>query len=233
MEIKVLGSSSKGNAYLVTGGRTSLLLDAGLSYNELQKKSNFKLSGIDGCLITHEHGDHSKAVSKLLGRGTACYMSTGTAEALNVKADPFCYQVTDKTFEVGRAKVKAFKTIHDAAEPIGFYISLNQDKLLYMTDTAYSKFTFKGLTHILVECNFAGDIIDRNVMQGVVPVKLRKRIQETHFSLDNVKSFLIANDLSKVKEIWLCHLSDANSDAERFKREIEEISGRPVYIAEA
>ncbi|MDQ0204092.1 MBL fold metallo-hydrolase [Pectinatus haikarae] len=232
MEIKVLGSSSKGNAYLVTGGRTSLLLDAGLPYNELQKKSNFKLSGIDGCLITHEHGDHSKAVSKLLGHGIACYMSDGTAEILHVNTNPFCYQVEpNKTFEVGRAKIKAFKTIHDAAEPVGFYISLNQDKLLYMTDTAYSKFTFKGLTHILVECNYVGDIIDKNVMQGVIPAKLRKRIQETHFSLDNVKDFLKANDLSKVKEIWLCHLSDANSDAERFKGEIQQISGRPVYIA--
>lgn len=232
MEIKVLGSSSKGNAYLVTGGRTSLLLDAGLSYNELQKKSNFKLSSVDGCLITHEHGDHSKAVSKLLGHGTACYMSSGTAEILNVKTNPFCYQIEpNKTFEVGHAKIKAFKTIHDAAEPIGFYISINQNKLLYMTDTAYSKYIFKGLTYILVECNYAGDLIDKNVRAGSIQAKLRKRIQETHFSLENVKDFLKANDLSKVKEIWLCHLSDNNSDADRFKREIQQISGRPVYIA--
>lgn len=231
MEIKILGSGSDGNAYLVTSGQTTLLLDAGLPYNQLQKKSGFKLFSLDGCLITHEHGDHSKAVSKLLGHGTSCYMSTGTAQALDVISDPFCYQVSEKAFEVGRAKVKAFKTIHDAAEPIGFYISLNQNKLLYMTDTAYSKYTFKGLTHILVECNYAGDIIDKNVTAGVVPSKLRKRIQETHFSLENVKDFLKANDLTKVKEIWLCHLSNNNSDAARFKREIEQTSGRPVYIA--
>jgi hypothetical protein len=40
-----------------------------------------------------------------------------------------------------------------------------------------------------------------------------------------------ANDLSKVQEIWLLHLSDGNSDADRFKREIQELTGKPVYVA--
>jgi len=45
-----------------------------------------------------------------------------------------------------------------------------------------------------------------------------------------VKKFLQANDLSRVQEIWLLHLSDGNSNSERFKREVKEISGKPVYI---
>ena len=53
----------------------------------------------------------------------------------------------------------------------------------------------------------------------------------SHFSLENVKDFLRANDLSRVQEVWLLHLSDGNSDAERFKKEIMEVVGRPVYIA--
>lgn len=231
MDIKVFGSGSKGNAYLVSDGRSTLLLDAGLSYKELQIKSGFTLSKIDGCLITHEHGDHSKSVNKLLDNGTKCYMSQGTADSLNIDS-PYCIIVeSGKKFEIEQTQIIPFKTIHDVAEPLGFYISFGNEKLVYLTDTAYSKFTFKGLTHILVECNYAGDIIDRNVSEGLLLDKLRKRIQETHFSLDNVKEFLKANDLSKVKEIWLCHLSDNNSDAERFKREIAAVSGRPVYIA--
>jgi len=39
-----------------------------------------------------------------------------------------------------------------------------------------------------------------------------------------------ANDLSKVREIWLLHLSDNNSNAERFKQEIQELTGRMVFI---
>lgn len=232
MKIEVLGSGSDGNAYLVSSGRTTLLLDAGLSYHELQKKTGFKLSSIAGVLITHEHMDHAKAVKKLLGNGIDCYMTAGTAKALNVDTEPFCYQVDNKRLTaIGTAKVKTFDTIHDAAEPCGFYISVNKNKILYMTDTAYSKYTFTGMTHILIECNYSGEIIDKNVREGKLQAKLRKRIQDTHFSFENVKKFLKANDLSKVKEIYLCHLSDRNSDANRFKKEIEELTGKPVYIA--
>ena len=55
MQIEVLGSSSKGNAYLVSDGQTSLLLDCGLPYAEMQEKSGFKISQVSGCLISHLH----------------------------------------------------------------------------------------------------------------------------------------------------------------------------------
>lgn len=53
---------------------------------------------------------------------------------------------------------------------------------------------------------------------------------KSHFSLENIKKFLLANGLSRVQEIWLLHLSDGNSDAERFKREIQSLTGKPTYI---
>lgn len=52
-------------------------------------------------------------------------------------------------------------------------------------------------------------------------------------SLETAKEFLRANDLSRVQEIWLLHLSDDNSDAERFKREIQGLTDKPVYVAQA
>ena len=67
--------------------------------------------------------------------------------------------------------------------------------------------------------------------RGSVPVALKNRLLTSHFSLENVKEFLKANDLSRVQEIHLLHLSDGNSDAERFKREIMAVCGKPVYIA--
>lgn len=61
---------------------------------------------------------------------------------------------------------------------------------------------------------------------------LKNRLLTSHFSLENVKEFLKANDLSQVREIWLLHLSDGNSDQVRFKREIMELCGKPVYVAD-
>ena len=83
----------------------------------------------------------------------------------------------------------------------------------------------------MVECNYSMDILNENIKAGRVPAAQKKRILQSHFNLENVKDFLLANDLSQVKEIWLLHLSDRNSDAELFKREIMELTGKPVYIA--
>jgi phosphoribosyl 1,2-cyclic phosphodiesterase len=52
-----------------------------------------------------------------------------------------------------------------------------------------------------------------------------KRLVNSHFSLENVLEFLKANDTNKLKEIYLMHLSDKNSDAELFKNEIEKLTG--------
>jgi hypothetical protein len=51
-------------------------------------------------------------------------------------------------------------------------------------------------------------------------------------SLATCKKTLLANDLSKVRNIVLIHLSDSNSDARRFKKEIEDITGKVVHIAD-
>ena len=82
----------------------------------------------------------------------------------------------------------------------------------------------------MIECNYAADILDRNVENGALPPVIKKRIFRSHFSLESVKEFLRANDLNRVREIRLIHLSDGNSDAERFKKEIQELTGKPVII---
>ena len=82
-----------------------------------------------------------------------------------------------------------------------------------------------------VECNYSLDILRANVEAGLIEPALKSRILKSHFSLENVKEFLKANDLSKVQEIWLLHLSDGNSNAERFKREIQELTGKMVFVA--
>jgi phosphoribosyl 1,2-cyclic phosphodiesterase len=62
---------------------------------------------------------------------------------------------------------------------------------------------------------------------------MKRRLLKTHLSIDNAKDFLRANDLSRVQEIHLIHLSDGNSDEARFKREIQALTGKPVYVAQS
>lgn len=230
--ITTLASSSRGNCYRIDDGSTPLLLEAGISWKEIQKKLDFKTREIKGCLVSHEHKDHSKALADVMKAGIDCYLSQGTAKALNISGHRAKIAQPLQQFHIDTWTVLPFETQHDAVWPLGFLIA-NQagEKLLFATDTYYIKYCFGGLTHIMIECNYAIDILKTNIEAGTVNDAMAKRLMQSHFSLDNVKDFFKANDLSQVKEIHLLHLSDGNSDAERFKREIQQLTGKPVYIA--
>jgi phosphoribosyl 1,2-cyclic phosphodiesterase len=233
MDIKVLASGSKGNCYWITDGTTPLLLECGISTREVRERIGFRLTEIAACLVSHEHQDHAKAAADVLRAGVEVYTSPGTIKALGLEHHRLRPVRAKETFKVGTWTVRAFETQHDCAEPLGFLLHsrASNERLLYATDTYYIRYKFPGLTHIMVECNYAKDILYENVKRGAVPEVLKNRLLTSHFSLENIKEFLKANDLSRVQEIWLLHLSDGNSDAERFKREVMEITGKPVYIA--
>lgn len=232
IDITVLASGSRGNCYWLTDGRTPLLLEAGIQFKEIQKQLNFRVSELAGCLISHEHKDHSKAVPDMMKAGVNCYMSQGTVEALDVTGHRLHIIQARQQFQLGTWAILPFDTQHDATEPLGFLLA-NQygEKLLYATDTFYIRYRFKALTHLMLECNYSLDILKANVEAGTVDVSLKNRILKSHMSLETLKGFLKANDLSRVEQIWLLHVSDGNSDADRFKREVMELTGKPVYIA--
>jgi len=234
IEIRAYASSSGGNVYRVSDGVTPLLLDCGLPFAELRKRLRFGVFHLGACLVSHEHADHSKAARDLAKAGVDVYASRGTMDALGLSGHRLHVIEARRQFQVGSWTVLPFDTVHDAAEPLGFLLATRAgDKLLYATDTAYLRYRFKRLTHIMVECNYSLDIARANVQTGALNVEVKNRLVRSHFSLENVKEFLRANDLSRVEEIWLLHLSDANSDAERFRREIIEVTGKPVIVAEA
>ncbi len=232
IEITSLASGSQGNCYRVSDGRTPLLLECGIPYREIRRQFKFRMSEFAACLVSHEHQDHCLALKDMVKAGIDCYMSVGTARALGVESHRILYARAKQQFKLHTWTILPFEIEHDAKEPLGFILA-NQDgdKLLYATDTAYIRYKFSGLTHIMVECNYAEDILDANIASGAIDPVLKHRLVRSHFSLEGVKDFLRANDLSKVKEIWLLHLSDGNSDAGRFKREIQELTGKEVYIA--
>lgn len=228
-----LASSSQGNCYHVTDGTAQLLLECGIPFKEIQRKLDFETREIKGCLVSHEHKDHSKAVMDMTKAGIDCYMSQGTINALGVSGHRIKVVRAHEPVRIGTWTVLPFETQHDAAEPLGFLL-INQagDKLVFATDTYYVKYRFAGLTHIAVECNYSLDILNANIEAETVPPAMKNRLLQSHFSLGNVKEFLKANDLSLVTEIHLLHLSGDNSDASRFKREIQELTGKAVYVAD-
>ena len=226
MNIQACHSGSKGNLYRVG----NLLIDPGVSISQIKKALNFRLSEIEGCLASHSHLDHSKGLKDLMKSGIDCYVSRESSDAIGLSGHRLHVIEPMKQFTIGQWKIKPFPLPHDV-ENMGFLISNGKDRLLYCTDCHYIPYRFDGLSHILISCNYDAEILKRNIKQGLVDVEVGKRILMNHTSLATVKDFLIVNDLSKVREIWLLHLSDTNSNGEMFKREIMRVSGKPVYVA--
>lgn len=105
------------------------------------------------------------------------------------------------------------------------------EKIVFMTDTAYCEYRFNRITHLMIEANFSNEILDRQVQAGTIDASRRQRLLESHFSLDRVKDFIRGNDMSRLKQVHLLHLSSGNSDAEQFKTEIQRMTGVPTYTA--
>jgi phosphoribosyl 1,2-cyclic phosphodiesterase len=233
MDIHTLASSSAGNCYIIDDGHTKLMLECGIPIKQIREGCGHNLHEIQACLISHGHKDHSKAASDVMKAAIDVYTSKVTALNLGLNGHRLHEIEARAQFNVGTWAILPFETEHDCEGSLGFllYSNKTREKLLFLTDSYYCKYRFKGLNYILIECNYAHDILQQNIEAGLIDSAMKNRLLQSHFSLDHVKQFLRANDLSQVKEIILIHLSAGNSDAERFRREVMAASGKPVIVA--
>lgn len=233
MKLKVLGSNSSGNSYILESPTGSLLIEAGIPWRLIQQGLDYDLSKVVGALVTHEHKDHSKAVSDVMKAGIDVYMSGGTMDLWPMQNHRMNLVRSGRQFQIADFNIIPFDTEHDANEPLGFLIQYKptMEKLLFLTDSYYCKYKFNGLNYIMIECNFIKETLDENIENGYISEASKPRLLKSHFSLENVKEFLKANDLSECQEIILLHLSSRNSDAKRMVREIEEVTGIKPKVA--
>ena len=232
MELKVISTGSKGNAYILRNENEALLIECGVNIKDIKKALDFDFSKVVGCIVTHEHMDHSKAIVDILKLGIDTYSSFKTLKARFCIDQARAKTITPKqSFMVGGFRVMPFEVQHDVPCN-GFLIEHPEcGKTLFLTDTFYCKYTFPGLNNIIIEANFSKAIIDRKFGPDSGKEFLRNRILQSHFSLENCKDMLSANDLTKVNNIVLIHLSDSNSDEVQFVKDIKELTGKNVVAA--
>jgi len=228
--IQTLATGSKGNCYYITDGHTPLLLECGIRFKDIQRKLNFKTSDIAACLITHEHKDHCSGMNEVLKAGIDCYMSPGTKEAIGITHHRVHGIEVKKQFKVGTWTILPFDVQHDVSEPVGFLLVSGNERILFATDTYYIKYRFQGITHLMLECNYCTDVLNQNVTSGRIHKSMKRRVMKSHFSLENVLDFFKANDLTKLQEIWLLHLSDSNSDEQLIRDEVAKVTGKMIHI---
>ena len=236
MQFAPIVSSSEGCAYLLNDGSESLLIDCGVALKFIMRATGFRASKLSGCLVSHSHGDHCKSVSRLAAIGVDVYASKETWSSLGVSGHRFKTLGHDNAVQVGKFLVKAFEVPHDCEGTLGFVIQGAKETLVYLTDAAYSKFTFPGVNILAVECNFDPEIMKANVANSRIAPKQFKRTVSTHMSLPRLLEMLRKNkedgNFSGLREVWLLHLSDANSNEKDFKESVQRIVGCEVYVAE-
>ena len=227
MRFKTLASSSAGNAYVVSDKETHILLECGISHSKLQKLSGFSLSEFQGCIVSHEHKDHAKAVLELISRGMPVYMSEGTAEAL--ETDSVNLIESMEQFNIGSFDIVPFATFHDAKEPLGFLVKsrVDGDVLAFATDTVNLRYKFPGLNILAIEANYDKAILERCER---IPEKVRYRISNAHMEIDTLCDYLRSLDLSQCREIHLLHLSDATSHEGHFINKVARAVPRGIEI---
>jgi len=221
MEFAALASGSSGNCWLVSADGTSILIDAGISLRRITaalKGLGLEMCDIDAVLVTHEHRDHIGALPMLAKYcHIPVYATSGTADAIcrdcpQGSADLRRIQPGEE-LHFGTMTVRAFRTCHDAAESVGYQISHEGRRLVFMTDTGVvtpqAVRAAKGCEAAVLESNH-----DVNMLwYGPYPHSLKQRIfsQQGHLSNDDCGAFAAWLAGEGTKRFVLAHLSQENN----------------------
>mgnify|MGYP002152131851 CR=1 FL=1 len=223
---KSYASGSSGNVGTLSDGETRIMLDCGLPWKQVRKALSFKTSEYSAICLSHSHGDHSAGISEAAKAGQDIYLLPETREALGLSGHRIHEIKLLQQFHIGTFVVKAFPLKHDVPNCGFLFANSKGERAVYITDTPYCPYRFNNLQIIMVEANFSTPLLKENTPSS----ELRQSIIQDHMSLETLLDMLRANNLSTVEEIHLLHLSDNNSDADMFKRRVQETTGKPVYV---
>jgi len=251
-------SGSSGNCYLVKTEKTAILIDAGISASRILKeleRTDTPRENVKALFLTHEHHDHVTGVRVLLKKlsEAVVYASPGTFAGMN-KRDTYRrssnYEVSesrritiapDEAVETGDIRIRAFRTLHDAEEPYGYYISSDETHIALLTDTGLV--TEEMLEYVadaetlVLEANHDTDLLRR----GRYPYWLKQRILSDHGHLSNNQAADVLIRLfsyhDKKRFILLAHLSHENNSPEKAEQTVlttlarnDYYTGRDLYL---
>jgi len=229
IEFNTIASGSSGNCHILKSNDTIGLIDIGIQWKQIQKAMDFKTSNLDFVLSTHRHFDHCGYLKDAIKAGIDCYAIQDVWDSNGIISHRAHTIIPKKTFTIKSLSIMAFDLPHDVPN-VGFLIrDKERSKLLYLVDCNYCPYRFHGLTLIALGINYDTEILVDNITCGYLNLEVGKRMLKNHMSIETAKGFFRANDMSKVEEIYLLHLSDGNSDEDYFKKTVEEITGKPVY----
>jgi len=219
MRFASLGSGSKGNATLVEGGGTRVLVDCGFTAREAVRRLGLlelSPSELDAILVTHEHGDHVRGVGALATRfGIEVWSTPGTWKQAGAGQVPGLRLFSGHRdgFRIGDLRVMPFPVPHDAREPCQFVFASDGLSFGMLTDagcvTRYTRDLLRECDALLLECNH--DL--KMLREGPYPPGLQARVAGRfgHLSNDQAAELVDALPLAQLRHLMVAHISEKNN----------------------
>jgi phosphoribosyl 1,2-cyclic phosphodiesterase len=220
LRFRVLGSGSGGNATLVEGGGSRVLLDAGLGPRQLAERlvsAGVDPASLDAVFVSHEHGDHARGARAFSAKwGVPLAGTRGTFRAAgfaDAKLPAFEEITPGQTRTIRRLTVRAVAVPHDAASPLAFVVSVGEVALAHATDLGHLSRglveALRGCSALLVESNYDPALL----RDGPYPWSLKERILGPlgHLSNGDVARLLERGLGEACRRVVLAHLSRKNN----------------------
>ena len=224
MRVINLASGSKGNCSFISAGSTKLLVDAGLTLVEIERRLDIikeKPEEIDAILITHEHIDHIKGfvtfLKKYKARG---YVHKTVFDAIRKEIpDSIIDKVSiieEYSFSINEIRVIPFSLPHDSVFCLGYVFEYMSKKVAFVTDLGYLPTTARDLLYgcqlVYIESNH-----DKKMLMACkYPYIVKKRIGGDNGHLSNEQASQIILDLARrgTKYFVLSHISENSNTIE-------------------
>lgn len=218
--IASLNSGSNGNCYYVGNEHHAVLIDAGLSCRETERRMlnlGLVIHRVDGIFISHEHTDHTKGVEVLSRKyQIPVYITHKTHFNSSLKIQPHLLRDFDphQSIPLGDLNITAFPKRHDATDPHSFIVSSKGVTVGVMTDIGsaceHVVRHFRQCHAVFLESNYDEQMLE----SGNYPVHLKRRIKGDNGHLSNRQALQIFESFRSphLSHLLLSHLSENNND---------------------
>ncbi len=218
--ITSLNSGSNGNCYYIGNEREAVLVDAGISCRETEKRMarlGLSMHKVKAIFISHEHGDHIRGVEVLAKKyKLPVYITASTLQngGLQLDENQVVYFLAYQPVCIGELCITAFPKFHDAVEPHSFMITCRDIKVGVFTDIGeacqHVIFHFGQCHAAFLETNYDDEMLNN----GRYPYHLKARIRGSKGHLSNKQALDIftGHKPAYMSHLLLSHLSKDNND---------------------
>lgn len=217
--IASLNSGSSGNCYYIGNETDAVLVDAGISCREIEKRMtnlDLKMEKVRSVFISHEHTDHIRGIDRLARKyNLPVYITPATRSntRLALKRLQVLSFNADEAISFGSLNVIPFIKKHDAADPYSFVIEYNGIRVGVITDVGIACKEviryFKQCHACFLESNYDEEMLET----GSYPLRLKNRIRGGHGHLSNRQALelFLAHRPPYMSHLFLSHLSQNNN----------------------